>query len=662
MGKENDMAKNVIAGRYELLEKIGDGGMAVVYKARCRVLNRFVAVKILKPEYIEDQKFIESFRKESHAAASLSNPNIVNIYDVGREGNINYIVMELVEGESLSEKIQREGVLDFEEALSIARQIASGLAAAHKHKIIHRDVKPHNVLITQEGIAKIADFGIAKAVTDTTIVDKTNETIMGSVHYFSPEQARGGHMDARTDIYSLGIVLFEMVTGQVPFDGDNPVAVALKQINEPIPYPRDVNPDLPVEIEDIILNATEKKPSDRYQTINQMIADIDKYLGGYRAAAVLPNEILYEPEERATLQQTRNIDTEEIKHQNSKRKKRQVAVPPTPIQVEEYEDRPLPKKKKGKGKKIGIIIAAIVVLIAAGLATAYFSGILGGKDVECPVFVGMSIEEARDEAEKLKLDIDITGEEYSEDVASNTVLSQDPEAGTMIEQGSKVEVVVSKGSANRAVPNVVGKKKSEAKDMLENAGFKVDFRDKESPEEKGTVVEQSPEGGSEAKIDETVIVYLSDGKGKKLVKVPNLLGMSLKDAEETLKEKNLVIQHIGEGISSEYAKGEIMSQSYNAGEEVEEGTKIKVRTSKGAQVSKSYYIDYSAAENDSFKMTVKVKDEDGERTILSGVERKKAEGGQSLSIKGRGKGKITVLFDGKVVAEQNMDFSGEDVD
>ena len=265
------MSSKIIAGRYELLEKIGDGGMAVVYKAKCRLLNRYVAVKILKPEFINDAKFLENFRKESHAAASLSHPNIVNVYDVGKEGNINFIVMELVNGQPLSELIKEEAPMDYKRVVELTRQIAAGLSVAHKHNIIHRDVKPHNILITEDGVAKITDFGIAKAVKSATIVDQTAEAIMGSVHYFSPEQARGGYVDEKSDIYSLGIVMYEMLTGQVPFDGENPVNVALKHINEEMVPPSRLVSGIPPRIEQIVMKAASKLPTARFSSADEML-------------------------------------------------------------------------------------------------------------------------------------------------------------------------------------------------------------------------------------------------------------------------------------------------------------------------------------------------------------------------------------------------------
>ncbi|MDD6539816.1 MAG: protein kinase, partial [Firmicutes bacterium] len=282
------MGTKVLAGRYELFERIGEGGMSVVYKAKDKLLNRFVAIKILKPEFIHDTKFIDSFRRESQAAASLSHPNIVNIYDVGREGNIHYIVMELIEGRTLSEYIKRKGAMSYTKVITLAKQIAAALAFAHKNHIIHRDVKPHNVMITPNGTAKITDFGIAKAVNSATIVDNT-EGIIGSVHYFSPEQARGGYVDEKSDIYSLGIVMYEMLTGRVPFDGDNPVNIALMHINGEMVPPSKLVPGVPPALEHIILKCTDKYPVNRYASADELIEALNnlEFVGSMVGDSVL---------------------------------------------------------------------------------------------------------------------------------------------------------------------------------------------------------------------------------------------------------------------------------------------------------------------------------------------------------------------------------------
>ena len=267
------MGSRLLSGRYELLEKIGDGGMAVVYKAKDKLLNRFIAVKILRPEFTKDAAFVENFKMESQAAAGLTHPNVVGVYDVGREGNINYIVMELIEGRTLNDIIRDEAPMDYRKVIDITKQVAAALKVAHKNKIIHRDVKPHNIMVTNEGVVKLADFGIAKAVNDATL--STGSKIIGSVHYFSPEQARGNYVDERSDIYSLGIVMYEMLTGQVPFDGDNPVTVALKHINEEVRPPSELVPGIPPALERAVLKATNKYQTNRYSSAEELIEELD---------------------------------------------------------------------------------------------------------------------------------------------------------------------------------------------------------------------------------------------------------------------------------------------------------------------------------------------------------------------------------------------------
>ena len=264
----------LLAGRYELIEKIGEGGMAVVYKARCRLLNRYVAIKILRPEFTKDAQFVENFKRESQAAAGLQHPNIVSVYDVGKEGNIHFIVMELIDGRPLSDIIQERAPMDYKTSIELIKQVASALSVAHRNHIIHRDVKPHNIMITKDGMAKLADFGIAKAVSDSTLVTETSKVI-GSVHYFSPEQARGAYVDERSDIYSLGIVLYEMLTGQVPFDGDNPVQVALMHINDEITPPSELVPGIPPALEKLVMKATDKYQSNRYKSADEFLEDLD---------------------------------------------------------------------------------------------------------------------------------------------------------------------------------------------------------------------------------------------------------------------------------------------------------------------------------------------------------------------------------------------------
>lgn len=640
---------NVLAGRYELIEKIGDGGMAIVYKAKCRVLKRFVAIKILKPEFTQDAKFVENFRRESHAAASLSHPNIVSIYDVGQEGNINYIVMELVTGMTLSEMIKAQAPLDYKKAISITKQIAAGLSAAHKKGIVHRDVKPHNILITEDGIAKIADFGIAKAVTNTTIVDSTKDNVMGSVHYFSPEQAKGGYVDEKSDIYSLGIVLFEMLTGKVPFDGENPVAIALMQINEKITPPSVYNHNIPPRLENIILKATEKQPSKRFATADEMIEALEDLETVNR---VVGDSVYAAADNYENHDYINDYDDEDEYD-------------------EEYEEKKKPKKKKtknkskkkkgsGGGKKVGIIVG-VVVLIAAILGVAFATGLFDKKDIKVPDFKGMTIDEAEAKADDLGIKVEIGDYEFSSEYGQDKIMSQDPDEGEMVAKGDVVTVDISKGEDKGVVPNLIGKSESEAKDMIKQYGYKVgSVTEKESEKTKGTVLSQDPGAGSEVSSGSTINIVISDGKGKEKVEVPNLLGMSEAAAKKAIKNAGFKVGKVSEGVSSSYDEGEVMWQEYNSGTKLEKGETINIRISKGKSSTIELYIPFQDAENEVFQMTVTVNDDNGTRNQTYTCN--KSDGGKDIKVQGTGKGTIVVVFDGsQEIMRREVDFASGDV-
>ncbi|MGI6204162.1 MAG: protein kinase domain-containing protein [Anaerovoracaceae bacterium] len=608
------MSSKVIAGRYELLQKIGDGGMAVVYKSRDRLLNRYVAVKILKPEYSGDSKFIENFRKESHAAASLSNPNIVNVYDVGKEGNINYIVMELVEGKPLSQIIEEEAPMDYRRVIEISKQVATGLSAAHNHGIIHRDVKPHNILIGEDGIAKIADFGIAKAVSTTTIIDGTSSQVTGSVHYFSPEQAKGAPADCRSDIYSLGIVMYEMLTGQVPFDADNPVSVALMQINNEIVPPSQLVDGIPPSLERIVLRATQKDPADRFESADEMIDAL--------------NDIEFV---------TRFVNSGAA------------------MAAAEEEKEETPKKKDGNRKK-KIAAVAVIAAVIALLAGLYFAGIIGGKIIAAPELTGKTVEEAQNVCDKYNIDVNVVDYEYNESFNADEICSQDPASGDKVREGSSIDVVVSKG-AEGTVPNLVGMKEDEAKKLITKYGFKVGTRTvKTSGEAAGTVIEQDPGAGEETKPGSEINYTISDGKGKQELEVPNVVGMTLKAAKSAITDAGFEVGTVSYATSTTYSKGTVMAQQYDAGTKLEEKSTIDITVSTGSEGSISLYIDYTQAENDTFLLTVTVSDDNGTRNVVNGERKQKSDNGETLKITGSGSGTITVIFDGTTVDKYSVDF------
>ena len=560
------MGTKVLAGRYELFERIGEGGMSVVYKAKDKLLNRFVAIKILKPEFIHDTKFIDSFRRESQAAASLSHPNIVNIYDVGREGNIHYIVMELIEGRTLSEYIKRKGAMSYTKVITLAKQIAAALAFAHKNHIIHRDVKPHNVMITPNGTAKITDFGIAKAVNSATIVDNT-EGIIGSVHYFSPEQARGGYVDEKSDIYSLGIVMYEMLTGRVPFDGDNPVNIALMHINGEMVPPSKLVPGVPPALEHIILKCTDKYPVNRYASADELIEALNnlEFVGSMVGDSVLMGK------NGRPIAMTDYRDGTEDEDQD-----------------QDYDEPRRKKKSSGsrKKKKLIIIIAAVVAALILGIVVGFATGLLGGKTIPAPSFEGMTLEQAETAAEGYELKIAVGDEVISEDVEKGCIVSQDPEVGTDVKTGSTITVNISKGLGDGAVPNLVGKNENELSAYLKAAGFKLgNVSTQASEKPKGYVLSQSPKAGEEIEKGTAIDVVVSDGSKAK-VPVPALVGKSESSARSALSSAGLKLGGVTYEYSSSYGSGTVMWQQYDANSELTKGSSVSIKVSKGPEPTK----------------------------------------------------------------------------
>ena len=564
------MANKVLAGRYELFERIGEGGMSVVYKAKDKLLNRFVAIKILKPQFINDHKFIDSFRRESQAAASMSHPNIVNIYDVGREGNIHYIVMELIEGRTLSDYIKAQGAMSYPKVIALSKQIAAALSFAHKNHIIHRDVKPHNVMITPNGTAKITDFGIAKAVNAATIVDNT-EGIIGSVHYFSPEQARGGYVDEKSDIYSLGIVMYEMLTGRVPFDGDNPVNIALMHINGEMVPPSKITAGVPPALEHIIMKCTDKYPVNRYASADELIEALNnlEFVGSVVGNSVLMGGAGNGRDTSRTgdpIAETDYDDGEDY-----------------------YEEGELEKGKKQKNKKpmnkkkkiaiIGGSVGAGIILLVVVLGFVF--GWFGGKEIEAPTFKNMTLQEAQEAAKEYDVKIKKGEEVVSEDVEKGRIVSQDPEPGTKIRTGSTIKVNISIGLGDGSVPDLTGKMENELDAYLEAVGFKlgsVSSRPSEEPE--GTVIGQDPEPGTEAEKGTAINVVVSDGSKAKAI-MPFVTGMTLSEASSAILNAGLTVGGVSYEYSNTYANGEVMWQQYEGNAQKERGTSVKLIVSKG---------------------------------------------------------------------------------
>lgn len=661
------MAGRILAGRYELIEKIGEGGMAVVFKARDRLLNRQVAIKILRPEYTKDALFVESFRRESQVAAGLVHPNIVNVYDVGREGNIHYIVMELIEGEPLSEVIRKEEKLDPYTAANIAKQVASALSTAHKHQLIHRDVKPHNIMITAEGVAKITDFGIAKAVTTNTLVGEQKEAVMGSVHYFSPEQARGGYVDERSDIYSLGIVLYEMLTGEVPFDGESAVEVAVKQINEEMPRPTEIDPGVPADLEEIILKATQKLQTNRYKTADDMITA----LNFVRFSSRHPMVDSKNARAAANAEKGAAGGEDELPEKDA---------------GEAAPKKPRPRRRIPAAVQ-RLIAFALAILLALPLSNLAFKWIYGssvspgsdsggdpsspaeaGETVNVPSVSGKTVDEASAELEALGLKLDIDLELPSDTLEAGIIMSQSPDAGTEVKEGYTVKINVSKGKVDGKVPNVVGKTRSSAEAMIKSYGYAVaaggsTFSDSIP---KDCVIRQSPEAGSSLADGGTVTITLSAGPENPQIGLVNVVGMTLEEATAFLEGKGLSVGvSYTENVS--VTEGTVISQDPDATHEFVEGESVNLVVSrKGAapgtepaeKKSVQILIDYSPAEEDIFYLTVHVHDSiNGTSVAYSQVEKSKDMGAEFITVSGNGEdGTVVVMFNNVTVYQYSVDF------
>ena len=572
----------VINGRYKILEKIGVGGMAVVYRAEDIKLDRSVTFKVLKEEFISDEDFIKRFKVEARAAAKLSHPNIVNVYDEGSENDIYYIVMEYIDGVTLKELVLKKAPFDNEEALSICIQIASALENAHKNNIVHRDIKPQNILVTREGIVKVTDFGIARAATSTTV---TAESV-GSVHYFSPEQARGGFVDSKSDIYSLGIVLYEMVTGELPFDGETPVALAMKHLREPIPNMREINPDISESVEKIIVKATQKSAGKRYPRIEDMNRDLK------RATTDSSGNFIREEAEIDTSSQTIVMDRsqmDEIKNKSAyedvyesdydyeddyrKKGTRNVRE-----KVRDYDY----DKKSERQVVIAAVATAIVIIGIISFIGAKFVKLGEGETVNAPDFKGRTWEEALEIAEQNEVYIKKEADDYSEDYKEGLIMAQDVESGKSIKVGSTVNITISKGSNKFKLPDVVDYDTVKAYEVLSEYNVKIKPEYTYSEEYKeNVVIRQEPKSGEMASPGDTIILYISKGEEEIPVNIPDVVGENLDYARITLENKGFVV-NIKHSESKNTAKGKIMSQNPPGGQEALEGSTVLVVVSDGA--------------------------------------------------------------------------------
>lgn len=602
----------VLGERYEVLSKIGAGGMADVYKGKDTMLNRYVAIKVLKKEYRENKDFVRKFRSEAQAAAGLLNPNIVNVYDVGEDRGLYYMVMELVEGITLKEYIQKKGKLSTKEAISIAIQMCTGIEAAHKHNIIHRDIKPQNIIISKEGKVKVTDFGIARAVDSNTV----SSNAMGSVHYVSPEQARGGYCDAKSDIYSVGITMYEMITGRVPFDGGSTVSVAMKHLQENITPPSQYAPDMSKALEKIILKCTQKSPERRYESTTLLIQDLKRALVDPSGAFVeierpknLGETVMFTEEDMGSLKRGHSSYDDDDDYEDDD------------YDEDDYEDDGYEDdeedgnvrsgKRKGKSDEVNphmnkmmkiltIVAAAVVILIialVAGKAAGIFrfggsSGIESSSDsanIEVPQLVGETQAVANEMCEKKNLVMKVVSQKQS-DKPVGTVLEQSIKAGEKVKKQTVIEVVICSGAEEVEVPGVSGNTQDEAWKILKDKGFtdyevQMEYSDEY---DNGEVIKTTPAAGETTTVDTKIVLVVS--KGAEKAEVPNLVGKTVSEAQKALSNKGLTDGGSTEEYSNTVAEGKIISQNVKAGKKVDGGTSVSYVVSKGKKPAETVAV------------------------------------------------------------------------
>ncbi len=657
----------VLGNRYEIMEKIGDGGMALVYKAKCHLLNRFVAVKILRPEFVSDDDFVKKFESESQSAASLSNPNIVNIYDVGMDDDLHYIVMELVKGVTLKTYIRRhQGFIPNDEIVEISKQIALGLEHAHANGIIHRDIKPHNIMINEDGIVKVADFGIARAVTSSTIVN-ANEAL-GSVHYVSPEQARGGFVDQKSDIYSLGILMYELSTGKLPYDGDAPISVAMKHLKEKVKTPSSINGQLGKGIESVILKAIEKEPNNRYMSARELVDDLEKL--SRNPDLDIP---FYVKSEDSPTMIIPNLDGA------------------ADVELPSTFDKPTKKKEKAKQprSRFGIFIGIFAGLLAAviavgGYAVTKVMAEMEPQVVTVPALVGKTYEVAATEMHALNLKINAKDQVFHNEVDKGRIISQSQPEGMELKEGFTIDVVVSKGQQLVKVPNIMQKDLSDAKLILENNDLSLgevnhEFSDLPS----GLIIKQSPAAGQDISVDSPVHLTISQGKPVETVIVPNLVGKTVPQARNSLEQLGLKVGGISYNFSEEAAKDRVMVQSVQAGSEVNEKTRVNLVVSKGSEsgeqatetpstetpstetptqpevpaedlIEKQFSIPLTFATDTETLKVVLV--QDGNRTTVYNKVHNRTEGRVPVVVKGKGSAVLEIYYGDQMVTSLAVDF------
>ena len=581
------MIGKILGNRYEILSKLGGGGMAVVYKARCTLLNRIVSIKVLREQFTSDEAFVNRFRREAQAVASLCHPNIVAIYDVGQDGDLYFLVMEYVEGRTLKELIQERAPLAADEVVAVGKQICDALAHAHNRNIVHRDIKPHNILITADGRVKVTDFGIARAVSAATFTH--TDSIVGSVHYFSPEQAKGEITGAKSDLYSLGVVLYEMATGKVPFDGESPIAVALKHIQAKPAPPTQVNFRVPLDLERIILRAMEKIPALRYSLSTQMRDDLEKatLVRGWNKPRIITAADA--GQQGAVAQRLNGISKPVLEEQSTQ-------VMPV-IKVKELEPESEPeeqgdeietgktakKKRRRRMRPAGWVMVILVLVLALWGAGKAIDSYFNVAVIKVPDVTGKPEKVAISQLKEAGLEGEILRRQPNDFIPKGTVVTQDPQPHEMVKKSRIIYLVASSGPSWKKVPDVVGLPLREAGVALNNAGFQWEKQNEEysNDHQPGSVVSQQPVAKTDQPEGTIVFLTVSKGPETKSVVMPNLVKLTLEDAKKKITEVGLELGTTARENSSEFFEWQVIRQDIPQGTEIIQGERVSLVVSQG---------------------------------------------------------------------------------